>query len=97
MTVADGTSTTVSTDTKSITWTKPFNPETDAVAGNVFAHIDVTPHTGTEFEAEKFTYANYKIRLTAVMLDSGDKALEDTRASDYIIYTNARVVRELVS
>ena len=47
--------------------------------------------------AKNFTYANYKIRLTAVMLDSGDKALEDTRASDYIIYTNARVVRELVS
>ena len=97
VTVADGTSTTVSTDTKSITWTKPFNPETDAAAGNVFAHIDVTPHTGTEFEAEKFTYANYKIRLTAVMLDSSGNALEDTRASDYIIYTNARVVRELVS
>ncbi|MGM9584885.1 MAG: hypothetical protein ACI3V1_05010 [Faecousia sp.] len=95
VTVADGTATTVGDNT--ITWTKDFVPETDAAAGNVFAHIDVTPLTGTKFEEKKFTYANYKIRLTAVMLDSSGKALEDTRASDYIIYTNARVVRELVN
>ena len=42
------------------------------------------------------TYANYKLVLTAELLQ-GDKTIEGSEASDHIIYTNAKIIPTLVS
>lgn len=55
-----------------------------------------TPLTGEAFEKAGYTYANYRVRLTAVLLDSEGKELEGTKATDYIIYTNARICQEIL-
>lgn len=34
-----------------------------------FAQFTFTPLTGGKFEKEQYTYANYRVRLTAVLLD----------------------------
>lgn len=55
-----------------------------------------TPLTGEAFEKAGYTYANYRVRLTAVLLDSDGNELEGTKATDYIIYTNARICQEIL-
>ena len=55
-----------------------------------------TPLTGEEFEQAGYTYANYRVRLTAVLLDADGKELDGTKATDYIIYTNARICQEIM-
>lgn len=54
-----------------------------------------TPLTGKAFEENGYTYANYRVRLTAVLLDESGKELDGTKATDYIIYTNARICQEI--
>ena len=49
------------------------------------------------FEKAGYTYANYKVRLTAVLLNSNGEELADTKTSDYIIYTNARIYQEMIA
>ena len=41
-------------------------------------------------------YANYKVRLTVVLLDASGNELDGTKASDYIIYTNARIYQQIL-
>ena len=55
-----------------------------------------TPLTGEAFEKAGYTYANYRVRLTVVLLDASEKELEGTKATDYIIYTNARICQEIL-
>lgn len=64
--------------------------------GHQFARIQFTPLTGAAFEEKGYTYANYKVRLTAVLLDQGGKEIDGTKASDYIIYTNARIYQQIL-
>lgn len=47
--------------------------------------------TGEAFEGRKQLYANYKVQLTAELLDKKDDPIAGTTVSDYIIYTNARI------
>lgn len=61
-----------------------------------FAQFTFTPLTGEEFEKEKYTYANYRVRLTAVLLNKNGSELDDTKATDYIIYTNARIYQDMI-
>lgn len=62
--------------------------------------IDYSILTGSEFENEKrgqgLTYANYKVTLTVSLLDKDSKELEGSKASDYIIYTNAKVLTDVI-
>ena len=74
-------------------WTKPFASNEDR---QEFAYIDFTPLTGDAFEEKGYTYANYKVRLTAVLLDQGGNEIDGTKASDYIIYTNARIYQQIL-
>ena len=74
-------------------WTKSFVSNEDK---QEFAYIDFTPLTGEAFEAKGYTYANYKVRLTAVLLDKNGKEIDGTKASDYIIYTNARIYQQIL-
>ena len=36
------------------------------------------------------------MRLTAVLLDQNGKEIDGTKASDYIIYTNARIYQQIL-
>lgn len=47
--------------------------------------------TGKAFEDRNQLYANYKVQLTAELLDEKDSTISGTTVSDYIIYTNARI------
>lgn len=64
--------------------------------GHQFARIQFTPLTDAAFEEKGYTYANYKVRLTAVLLDQGGNEIDGTKASDYIIYTNARIYQQIL-
>ena len=74
-------------------WTKSFVSSEDK---QEFVSIDFTPLTGEAFEAKGYTYANYKVRLTAVLLDQAGVEIDGTKASDYIIYTNARIYQQIL-
>ena len=74
-------------------WMKPFASNEDK---QEFAYIDFTPLTGGAFEEKGYTYANYKVRLTAVLLDQNGAEIDGTKASDYIIYTNARIYQQIL-
>ena len=74
-------------------WTKSFVSNEDK---QEFAYIDFTPLTGGAFEEKGYTYANYKVRLTAVLLDQNGAEIDGTKASDYIIYTNARIYQQIL-
>lgn len=74
-------------------WTKSFASNEDR---QEFAYIDFTPLTDAAFEAKGYTYANYKVRLTAVLLNQNGNEIDGTKASDYIIYTNARIYQQIL-
>ena len=61
------------------------------------ASFSFTPLTGEEFETEGYAYANYRVRLTVVLLDQEGNELDGTKASDYIIYTNARIYQGIIN
>ena len=58
--------------------------------------IDYSILTGSEFETQDLTYANYKVTLTVSLLDKDNKELEGSSATDYIIYTNAKVLTDVI-
>ena len=58
--------------------------------------IDYSILTGSEFEKQGLTYANYKVTLTVSLLDAAGNELEGSKASDYIIYTNAKVLTDVI-
>ena len=60
------------------------------------ARFQYAPLTGEAFERKNYTYANYRVRLTAVLLDDKGNELDGTKATDYIIYTNARISQEIM-
>ena len=87
-----------SADGSKMTWTESLNK--DATCDST--SFDFVPLTGAAFEQKGFTYANYMIRLTAELLeekqDNGTIVMEvlpGTLASDYIVYTNARVLQKI--
>lgn len=53
--------------------------------------------TGGTFESKGKTYSNYKVQLTAQLLDENDEPIENSSCSDYIIYTNARINTKMLS
>lgn len=58
--------------------------------------IDYSILTGSGFETQDLTYANYKVTLTVSLLDKDNKELEGSSATDYIIYTNAKVLTDVI-
>lgn len=58
--------------------------------------IDYSILTDSEFEKRGLTYANYKVTLTVSLLDKDNKELEGSSATDYIIYTNAKVLTDVI-
>ena len=60
------------------------------------ARFRYAPFTGVAFERKNYTYANYRVRLTVVLLDDKGNEPDGTKATDYIIYTNARISQEIM-
>lgn len=58
--------------------------------------VDYVVYTGNTFEEKGNTYANYKVLLTAE-LGTGTGSITGSNASDYIIYTNAKINPMFVS
>ena len=76
-------------------WEENFNRN---ASGLLSTRFRFSPLTGAEFEKmESYTYANYRVRLTVVLLDKDGKEIADTTATDYIIYTNARIYQEILN
>ena len=65
-------------------------------SGLLSTRFRFSPLTGAEFEKNGYTYANYRVRLTVVLLDDAGNEIADTTATDYIIYTNARIYQEIL-
>ena len=51
---------------------------------------------GAALEANGMTYANYKIRLEAELLDEKQNAISGSNASDYLVYTNSRIYKNII-
>ena len=51
---------------------------------------------GAALEANGMTYANYKIRLEAELLDENQNAISGSNASDYLVYTNSRIYKNII-
>ena len=82
-----------STKTSSYKWEEEFKADD---ARHQFTHISFEPLTDTAFEQKKYTYANYKVRLNVVLLDENKQEISGTKASDYVIYTNARIYQQII-
>ena len=81
------------TDGKDICWNENF---VQSDSRHQIARFQYAPLTGKAFEDAEYTYANYRVRVTVVLLDGDGKELEGTKATDYIIYTNARIYQEII-
>ena len=58
--------------------------------------INLSVITGTQFETKGYLYTNYKVVLETELLN-GETLIDGSNASDYIIYTNAKVKFDLIS
>lgn len=86
-------------DDTSVNGDKAYQWKNDFVSDDTkhqFAQFTLTPLTGEKFEEKNYTYANYRVRLTAVLLDKNGSELDGTKATDYIIYTNARIYQDMI-
>lgn len=82
-----------STKKSSYEWEEKFKADD---ARHQFTHISFEPLTDTAFEQKEYTYANYKVRLNVVLLDENRHEISGTKASDYVIYTNARIYQQII-
>lgn len=71
---------------KECVFTTDYNGEEQNTAVTKF-----TVKTGKTFEEQGLTYANYRVELTAVLLDEKGEKVNGTTASDYVVYTNAKI------
>ncbi len=53
--------------------------------------ITLTVKTGAALEAAGQTYGNYRVTVS-VVLKNADTELAESRASNFVIYTNAKVL-----
>lgn len=83
----------LATDGKYICWNEDF---VKSDSRHQIARFQYAPLTGEAFEKANYIYANYRVRVTVVLLDESGKELEGTKATDYIIYTNARIYQEII-
>lgn len=71
---------------KEYVFTTEYNGEEQNTAVTKF-----TVKTGKAFEEQGLTYANYRVELTAVLLDEKGEKVNGTTSSDYVVYTNAKI------
>lgn len=71
---------------KECVFTADYNGEEQNTAVTKF-----TVKTGKAFEKQGLTYANYRVELTAVLLNDNNSVVNGTTSSDYVVYTNAKI------
>lgn len=71
---------------KKCVFTTDYNGEEQNTAVTKF-----TVKTGKAFEEQGLTYANYRVELTAVLLNDNNLVVNGTTSSDYVVYTNAKI------
>lgn len=71
---------------KECVFTTDYNGEEQNTAVTKF-----TVKTGKAFEEQGLTYANYRVELTAVLLNDSNSVVNGTTSSDYVVYTNAKI------
>lgn len=71
-------------------------PQTFEPGSFIEIPVEMKVLTGEAFEKQNYRYANYQVRLTAQLLDEAQKEIDNSEASDYIVYTNAKILRELI-
>lgn len=71
---------------KECVFTTNYNGEEQNTAVTKF-----TVKTGKAFEKQGLTYANYRVELTAVLLNDNNSVVNGTTSSDYVVYTNAKI------
>lgn len=71
---------------KECVFTADYNGEEQNTAVTKF-----TVKTGKAFEEQGLTYANYRVELTAVLLNDNNLVVNGTTSSDYVVYTNAKI------
>lgn len=71
---------------KECVFTTDYNGEEQNTAVTKF-----TVKTGKDFEEQGLTYANYRVELTAVLLNDNNSVVNGTTSSDYVVYTNAKI------
>lgn len=71
---------------KECVFTTAYNGEEQNTAVTKF-----TVKTGKAFEEQGLTYANYRVELTAVLLNDNNSVVNGTTSSDYVVYTNAKI------
>ena len=70
----------------------------NGIDNSIPIQIPVTLHigTGSALENAGGYYANYRVVLTAQLLNRSGIPIPNSQASDYIVYTNAKIVTELI-
>lgn len=58
--------------------------------------VELTVDTAESLERGSNFYANYRVRLEVMLLDSAGNPIADSAVSDYIVYTNAKIVTSLI-
>lgn len=71
---------------KECVFTTDYNGEEQNTAVTKF-----TVKTAKAFEEQGLTYANYRVELTAVLLNDNNSVVNGTTSSDYVVYTNAKI------
>lgn len=71
---------------KECVFTTVYNGEEQNTAVTKF-----TVKTGKAFEEQGLAYANYRVELTAVLLNDNNSVVNGTTSSDYVVYTNAKI------
>lgn len=71
---------------KECVFTTDYNGEEQNTAVTKF-----TVKTGKAFEEQGLTYANYRVELTAVLLNDNNSVVNGTTSSDYVVYTNVKI------
>lgn len=71
---------------KECVFTTDYNGEEQNTAVTKF-----TVKTGKAFEEQGLAYANYRVELTAVLLNDNNSVVNGTTSSDYVVYTNAKI------
>jgi hypothetical protein len=81
------------------TWSTTGDPANDPADTEIY--VDLTVKTGESgFESASHFYANYRLMLVVHLLEESDdgtvKEMESSLATDYIVYTNARIYTGIV-
>jgi len=68
----------------------------DTGAEIIIPTLRFTVETGEPFEAKNHIYGNYRIDVVVALKDEHDSIIKVSRASNYVIYTNAKIIPDFI-